>query len=424
MDKQVFMTRFNFSLILLLFSIIGSAQESRNVLFLGNSYTYVNNLPTTLVALAASAGDQLSVDMSAPGGYTLQGHSTNSVSLDKIKLGGWDYVVLQEQSQLPSFPDFQVESQVFPYAQDLDSVINEYNECGETMFFMTWGRKNGDASNCANWPPVCTYEGMDSLLYLRYMMMAEMNNAVVSPVGAVWRKIRTDFPGMELYSSDESHPSATGTYAAACCFYSAIFQKDPTLITDDYGITAQDAAAIRQITKEIVFDSLSNWFIGTYNPVAAFDVEVPGSLEAHFTNLSQNASTWMWDFGDGYTSSEENPVHFYDTAGTYLITLIARHCESFDTLQQSVEVNGVGIESTEESAIIVFPNPFINDFQIQLIAPYKLIVYSAIGEVIVNEIVTENIYSVNLGGYPAGLYSIQMQSGSQTIHNKIIKIIP
>ncbi|MCF8295725.1 MAG: SGNH/GDSL hydrolase family protein, partial [Bacteroidales bacterium] len=154
------MIRVFISLMFVLLAWSVSAQDSRKVLFLGNSYTYVNDLPQTAVALAASAGDQLTVDVNAPGGYTLQGHSTNQTSLDKIKLGGWDYVVLQEQSQLPSFPDFQVESEVFPYAQDLDSVINAFNECGETMFFMTWGRKNGDASNCANWPPVCTYEGM------------------------------------------------------------------------------------------------------------------------------------------------------------------------------------------------------------------------------------------------------------------------
>ena len=50
---------------------------------------------------------------------------------------------------------------------------------------MTWGRENGDQSNCQSWPPVCTYEGMDDLLRERYMIMANDNNALVAPVGAV-----------------------------------------------------------------------------------------------------------------------------------------------------------------------------------------------------------------------------------------------
>lgn len=72
---------------------------------------------------------------------------------------------------------------------------------------------------------MCTYAGMDSLLHLRYMMMAEDNHAVVSPVGAVWNYIRANFPLIELYSPDESHPSVAGSYAAACCFYTSIFRK-------------------------------------------------------------------------------------------------------------------------------------------------------------------------------------------------------
>ncbi|NDD55938.1 hypothetical protein EBZ39_19080, partial [bacterium] len=117
---------------------------------------------------------------STPGGYTFQQHSIDVNTLNYIQQGGWDYVVLQQQSQMPSFPDNDVIANTYPYARFLDSMINEYNDCAETVFYMTWGRQNGDASNCANWPPVCTYQGMDSLLRLRYTNMANDNNAILS----------------------------------------------------------------------------------------------------------------------------------------------------------------------------------------------------------------------------------------------------
>jgi len=250
------------------------AQTTKNVLFIGNSYTYVNNLPQLISNVANSAGDQVIFDSSAPGGYTFEGHTTNSVTLDKISQGDWDVVVLQEQSQRPAFPIGQIEAEVFPFAEMLDDLINENNSCAETMFYMTWGRKNGDASNCGFYEPLCTYAGMDSLLSLRYQMMAEMNEAVVSPVGAVWHYIREQHPLIELYSSDESHPSLAGSYAAACCFYTSIFRKDPQNITYESGLNAIDAANIRSAVSVVVFDSLQNWLIGTYDPMAEFSSSI------------------------------------------------------------------------------------------------------------------------------------------------------
>jgi hypothetical protein len=130
--------------------------QTTNVLFIGNSYTFVNNLPQTLTDIALSKGDTLMYDISTPGGYTLNLHTTNATTLSKINSQAWDFVVLQEQSQLPSFSPVQVATDVFPFARHLDSLILVNDSCTETVFYMTWGRKNGDLSNCAVYPPVCT----------------------------------------------------------------------------------------------------------------------------------------------------------------------------------------------------------------------------------------------------------------------------
>ena len=285
--------------VLLLLTNFAEGQLSRRALFIGNSYTYVNNLPQLTATVALSAGDTLHFDSNAIGGYTLQLHSNNATTFAKIAVGNWDDVVLQEQSQLPSFPDAQVQTDVYPYAHILDSIINAQNPCAETMFYMTWGRKNGDSSNCASWPPVCTYDGMDSMLHLRYMAMAQMNNALVSPVGAVWKYIRQNFPSIELYQADQSHPTLSGSYAAACCFYAAIFRKSPLLITTDAGLPATDAAKIRTAANMVAFDSLLHWQIGLFDPVANFAAYAGPTDSVAFMNASQYATTYNWNFGDG-----------------------------------------------------------------------------------------------------------------------------
>src|SRR6187401_3263782 len=89
---------------LILFSISGfglKAQLSYRVLFLGNSYTAVNNLPQIIHDVALSAGDTLIFDSNVPGGYQLVNHSNDTVSQNKIKAGNWNYVVIQGQSQEP-----------------------------------------------------------------------------------------------------------------------------------------------------------------------------------------------------------------------------------------------------------------------------------------------------------------------------------
>lgn len=235
-----------------------SAQETKRVLFIGNSYTDVNNLPLLVRQVAESTGNRLDYQSNTPGGCTFSQHCTNQ-SMTYICEGGWDVVVLQEQSQLPSFPQSQVETQCFPYAAQLVDSIYANNPDGEAMFYMTWGRKNGDSYNAQYFPVLGTYEGMDSMLYERYMYMARTNDASVSPVGRVWRYIRNNHPDIELYQSDDSHPSMAGSYAAACTFFTMIYHASPIGVTYTADLDEDVALRIRQAVQDVVYDTLSFW---------------------------------------------------------------------------------------------------------------------------------------------------------------------
>ena len=234
------------------------AQQSLHVFFAGNSYTQVNDLPHMVANIAQSMGDEMTYASNTPGGCTFEMHCSN-VSMDKICQGGWDFVVLQEQSQLPAFPIEMVEEMVYPFAKQLVDSIYTFNPDGEAMFYMTWGRKNGDTEFGSMYPLMSTYEGMDSLLYERYMYMAETNDASVCPVGRVWHYLRDNHNEIELYMSDESHPSLAGSYVAACAFYTMLFNRDPDGITYDAGLGMKTASLIRSAVHEVVYDSLWKW---------------------------------------------------------------------------------------------------------------------------------------------------------------------
>jgi hypothetical protein len=267
-----------FSLVLGLLFVGCVWADGYKVLFIGNSYTDVNNLPQLIASMAEAGGDTLVFSANLPGGSTFSNHlnPNTSVTPSLIQQGGWDYVVLQGQSQEPSFPDGQFYAETYPYAQQLCEMIRQYNPEAEIVFYMTWGRKNGDQYNCPYFPPLCTYEGMDSLLYLRYMTMAEDFGAEVSPVGALWHYLRDHQPEIELYASDESHPSLAGSYAAACSFYSVLFRKNPRENDYNPGITENAAEMIKLAASKVVYDSLAKWF-----------VDIPETPGTGITNLEK-----------------------------------------------------------------------------------------------------------------------------------------
>ncbi len=322
-------------LYILSIKVTGQSQ-TRKVLFLGNSYTYVNDLPQIVSQLATNTGDVLLYDSNLIGGYTLQDHYSSSVSLNKILSNEWDYIVLQEQSQRPSFP---VPSAFMNGFLNLKAYTKQNKPCAQIISFMTWGHENGDIQNCPTNPVVCTYDGMQSLLADRYMSTSSLHEAEVTPVGVVWKFIRDNYPSIPLYQSDGSHPSVAGSYLAACCFYTSLFRKDPTLITDNYGLDTVTALIIRNAVKTLVYNQMQDWYIGKYIPNSNFTYLIGnGTNEIVInTNTSIYQDTYLWDFGDGTTSTSAFPTHSYATNGTYIIKLTTNKCYLGQNLQSVFE---------------------------------------------------------------------------------------
>ncbi|MCD1116294.1 DUF4886 domain-containing protein [Chryseobacterium turcicum] len=399
-------------------------QTTKKVFFVGNSYTYTNDLPELVKQIAVSTGDVLNYQTHAMGGATLKQHAQNQAVTSVINQGNWDYVVLQEQSQIPSFPNSYIQSEMHPYAKQLAELTKNMNACGNPIFFMTWGYKTGDATNCANGnTPACTYEGMDDLIYNRYMDMAQINEGLISPVGKVWRAIRQQQPSMELYSSDGSHPSYLGSMAAAYTFYTILFKKNPELAPFNGNLTATESQAIKSIVKNTVYDNLNTWFIGANDVASKFNYQTVGNSTVQFTNTTQNATTFAWAFGDGSTSALENPTHTYLATGNYQVTLTTNACGINSTKAKSVTINNLGTQEDKINLVQIYPNPAQNF--INIITNKNLSVISlsdASGRVLKHDFKkTENGYTIPLHHVITGTYFLKYKIGEKEYTKKIIK---
>jgi PKD repeat protein len=334
------------TLLLTLFGCValGSAQDSISVLFIGNSYTYANDLPATTKSLAFSLGKTITFQTKANGGYTFQNHVNDPATYAALHAKPWDVVVLQGQSQEPSFPYSQVNSGTIPFAQRLSDSVYANNSCGNVMYFMTWGRETGDPQ----WDSINTFDKMNARLYQTYMRIADSSNsAMVSPVGAVWKYVRDNFPAISLYVGDGSHPSEAGTYLAACTFFTSLFQTTPVGASFIGNLDAQTASTLQQAVATVLLPNLSTYHL---HPVdeptyANFSTHLnSGNLQT--SNISAQASSYLWDFGDGATSTLESPIHDYAAAGTYVVVLTAVGGCNTDTAMQTVEVQTLGIAET------------------------------------------------------------------------------
>jgi hypothetical protein len=403
--------------------LVGMAQVT-SVLFLGNSYTGTNNLPGTFYNLALAAGDSVYYDSNTPGGYTLQGHSTNSTSLAKINERDWDFVVLQEQSQRPSFPPAQVANDVYPYAESLVNTINTNSACTEPIFYMSWGRKDGDQVNCPNYPPLCTFEGMQNRLRTSYLEMGINNDARVAPCGAAWAALKLDSLTFHsgLYTGDGSHPSSWGQYLNACVFYATIFHKSPVGITWYSVVGQSDAEILQALAEEIVIDSLDTWNSRINLPQNDIDWAASG-LDVNFINLSENAVNSSWDFDDGYSSSDDQPSHTFAGPGTYSVTYISDNgCGDSDTTHLDVIIltTDIKVLNKLDASISYISNGdyFINSNNHRIV---NLKIMSSNGKLVHSISPDSNAFELSLTNQSKGIYTAILESSSG--ERKVIKLL-
>lgn len=399
------------------------AQGHPRVLFIGNSYTQVNDLPQMVVDIAQSMGEGMEYRYNAPGGCTFEMHCHNQ-SMTMICEGGWDVVVLQEQSQLPAFPMDSVEMYVFPFAQQLVDSIYAHNLCAEPMFFMTWGRKNGDTE--FGYPPMDTYEGMDSLLCSRYIQMGMDNDASVCPVGRVWHYLRDHNAEIELYMMDESHPSLAGSYAAACAFYTMIFGRDPNDINHNAGLDETTARAIRSAAHEVVYDSLWRW--QRPSPKADFVADSVDFLHVRFASKAKLYEEQQWFFGDGESQQTNDTMlwHTFPEGGIYLVSqVVSRHCMA-DTAWRliRVEAPSVGVaEGDNLSSISISPNPADNEVVLHLPEGMtaEVVLYGIDGRETWRKETGNPNNTIALQGFPSGIYVLKVVTPQGTVRKRLIK---
>ncbi len=310
--------------ILFIFCIIGSnllngqtlKNDTLSILFLGNSFTHMNDMPAIFNKIAIAKGKSVHVSKNTQAGASFHVHTTRLDMFEKIKERKWDYIVLQAYSREFCHPKHYIDTASIPYITQIIDSIKLNNACSNLLLYNTWGYKNGFAER----EEINTYEKMQDSIICGYKYVSDIYKIPIVPVGMVWKYVRENNPELNLYVEDEAHPNKLGSYLSACTFYTALFNETPEgVITST--ISKENAEIIQKAAAEIVLKDYESYNLNLNTYSVDFhrtkNVKYVADCKANYPNSTKIT----WEFGNGKTSNESNVINEYPKPGTYTIKL-------------------------------------------------------------------------------------------------------
>ena len=249
-----------------------------NLLMYGNSYVSSNNLDVLMNNMLNVSGENNNTQALTGGGMKLSQHwaEVNTPGDNwntTLRNNGetWDYVILQDQSQVPGFDRSEplwIASK--DAAVNLSAAIED--EDSETILMMTWGRRNGDTLNPILYSNFTLMQDRLEDGYIDYHdnMSTSTRDVWIAPVGLAFKQIHDSInltgldptqPGntfYDLYSADGSHPSLAGSYLAACVLYATMTGDSPVGSNDTVSLSASLKLELQNAAAVTVFNETSH----------------------------------------------------------------------------------------------------------------------------------------------------------------------
>lgn len=176
-----------------------------NILFIGNSLTYTNKLPQLIKKKAKSKGVKINIKMIAFPNYAIEDHWNEGNIQKLISSKKYDYVIIQQGPSSQS----NGRKMLIEYGEKYSRLcqLNGAKLC----YFMVW--------------PALKYYHTFNDVIKNHREAALINNAILLPVGEVWKTYIDSTKNTEYYSFDEFHPSIKGSQKAADVIVESLFAK-------------------------------------------------------------------------------------------------------------------------------------------------------------------------------------------------------
>lgn len=219
--------------------------EPLRVLFVGNSYTHCNSMPSQVAAIAASLGAERPLESKSitTGGHTFQKHWNEDRIDHALARGRFDLAVLQNNSLEPvNAPE--------PHFEFGCKVGEKLKAAGcDLLLYLTWARRHKPE--------------MQDTLDMQYEKLARTLKARIVPAGTAWARALKDSSLPVLHVADDSHPTFEGSYLAACAFFARFYGRSPEGAAYEFAYEGAEPvkmnAAQAKAFQRIAWDAAQAW---------------------------------------------------------------------------------------------------------------------------------------------------------------------
>lgn len=219
------------------------------LLFLGNSATYVHEIPQTLARLAAEVGCEIEIEQITPGGCTLAAHADGTTEHGQRVLReiarGYDLVILQDNGNCVSNEEKRAACVLACRV-----LAEAARESGARLCFYVRPPYGTEAFGRT---PFEQCRAFDEL----FGELAAEHHACCAYVNRAFAYAMTHLP-YDLWGDDHAHTSRYGAYLAICVFFATLFGRSATQLAPD-GLPFEAATALQEVADRIALDGLIPW---------------------------------------------------------------------------------------------------------------------------------------------------------------------
>ena len=234
-------------------------RDTVRVLFLGNSYTYYYTYPVIFKEIAWREGHYADCGIFISGGYTMAQHLANQHSMELVDKGGYDYVMLQDQSVLPLLNGTADDAAMTENLKKVVERVEKSSPDAKVFVEITWGRRFGN-NNLGQYEKYAKkypeffadYDAMQNRLVANITAEAEQCNIGLHPLGIAWQIVMHERPDISLYYTDNHHQSYAGAYLSAAVAYLVVYGEKFGENPADCQLDSQTAAYLRAVAERVV----------------------------------------------------------------------------------------------------------------------------------------------------------------------------
>jgi hypothetical protein len=207
--------------------------EPKRILFIGNSLTFVTDIPGRLANLCKMMGKTVTVDSVTGPGFSLEDHWLDGRAMEAIRKG-WDIVVLQQGTSTQD----DARAQLIDYTKRFSGPIRAAG--ARPALYEVW--------------PTSDRPKEFGLVIDSYRAAAKTVDGIVLPVGEAWLRVLSKDKRAKLYS-DAIHPSSLGSDLAVLTIYLSLFPAGPTEFTEEYIEKIARTLDIAPSRRDLWFDA-------------------------------------------------------------------------------------------------------------------------------------------------------------------------